>query len=101
MNKKDKNLRDLIINWEENHSVDIFKEILVLIKNEKFYSPVNESNDFEIEKIVSLEGKLYIPVYIGIEESVTNNKSIRIYTLKDYKNVLEENNNDNIERTSY
>lgn len=101
MNNKDKNLKDLIINWKENNSIEVFKKIIVLIKNEKFYSPINEANDFKIENIVSVEGKLFIPAYIGIEQSVTDNKTMKSYTLRDYQKVLVEDNNDDIKRFNY
>lgn len=97
MNEKDKSLRNLIINWQEDISIDKFNEILKLLKNAKLYSPVNESNNFKVENIVSLEAKIFIPAYLGIEKSVTNNKTMGSYTLKDYQEMLEKNDNNNIE----
>lgn len=97
MNNRNKNLRELIINWQEDNSLDKFNEILKLIKEEKFFSPTNELNTLKIEYLMSLDCKFFIPAYINIEKYVTDNKTSNIYTLRDYLNILEEKNNVNIE----
>lgn len=101
MNNNDKKLEDLIIEWESDPSIDSFKDMVKLIKNSTFYSPVKENNDFEIETILSLEGKIFLPAYLGIEKCITNNKTMKHFTLKDYKKILENNTNDEIERFNY
>ena len=76
MEKREKSLRELIVDWEKNQTLDEFIEIIKLIKNKNFYSPINELNNFKVENIISLDGRIFIPVYIGIEQNIINNKVI-------------------------
>ena len=106
MNNKEENIKELIIEWKNNNSIETFKDILILIKDIIFYTPVyvNEMFKTEItEKIVSLDGKYFFPAYLGIEDCIMADITIQMkrYSLKDYIEILGNYNYNNVERYNY